>query len=37
MNTMLPVCLALGQGALHSQPGSGPLKEKEAAEQQNSL
>lgn len=34
MNTTLPVCLALSQAALHSKPGSHPVKEKEAAERQ---
>lgn len=37
MSTTLPVCLALSQATLHSKPGSHPVKEKEAAEQQISL
>lgn len=37
MNTTLPACLAPSQVALHSKPGSYPVKEKEAAERQISL
>lgn len=36
-NTILLVCLALSQVALHSKTGSRPVKEKEAAEWQISL
>lgn len=37
MNTALPVCLASSRVALHSEPGSYPVKENKTAEWQISL